>query len=87
MMMNHEIKAEWEHDVTERCPYCGSKDIDWVESDDGIGLWTWDKEAHCCVHDGDNTHWFVWLLSCCNCEREWYIEYEMVNPRIYGKER
>ena len=69
--MNELIKAEWERDETHRCPYCGSENIDWVESDDGI-------DCGC--------HWYVWRCCCCNCDKEWAIEYDMVNPRVYGRE-
>lgn len=69
-MMNAEIKAEWENDETHRCPYCGGEDFDWEGSDDGK----------------TDVHWFAWECCCHDCGNEWYIEYDMVNPRVYGKD-
>ena len=69
--MIEEIKKEWERDETSRCPYCGSMDFDWDESDDGID---------------DGVHWFVWRCSCGKCNEGWSIEYDLVNPRVYGSE-
>lgn len=66
--MNEEIKEEWERDETRRCPYCGSDNFEWDESDDG---------------SKDGVHWFAWYCYCHECGNDWTIEYDMVNPRVY----
>ena len=69
-VMDVHIKDEWEHGETYRCPFCGSEDFEWVESDDGYVFET-------------RYRWFAWYCSCDRCNNGWYLEYEMVNPRVY----
>ena len=77
------IKEEWERDETHRCPFCGSYDFDWVESDEGTGRIEWDEKNHRSYWVNDDFHWYVSRCRCCECDKEWFIEYDMVNPRVY----
>lgn len=68
--MNESIKHEWELDVTEHCPFCGSENIESVETDDGI-----DDKLH--------IHWLAFLYECNDCKKSWYLEYALEEPHIY----
>lgn len=84
--MDEEIKAEWEQDITDRCPYCGNNDFDWIDSDDGDGHIEYDENwKSFWVEDG--YHWYESYCYCDECGKEWTLRYEMVNPRVYGEEK
>ena len=70
-VMDEYIKQDWEHDKTNRCPFCGNEDFEWSESDDGFHK---------------RTHWFSWRCFCTRCWNAWYIEYDLVRPRVYKEE-